>query len=70
MDSKNQYNVLQSETKQINDFVDDILKADQENQGNNEEKPNKKIIVQAENIVDKEKEGVTGSGSFLRLRVG
>lgn len=57
MDSKNQSNVLQSETKQINDFVDDILKADQENQGNNEEKPNKKIIVQAENIVDKEKEG-------------
>ncbi len=50
MDSKNQSNVLQSETKQINDFVDDILKADQENQGNNEEKPNKKIIVQAENI--------------------
>ncbi len=37
--------------------MDDILKADQENQGNNEEKPNKKIIVQAENIVDKEKEG-------------
>lgn len=59
MDSKNQSNVLQSETKQINDFVDDILKADQENQGNNEEKPNKKIIVQAENIVDKEKEGAS-----------